>query len=113
MMTLAQALVVAQASDVDGKLLLEILSQSALNSPMIQNKGASVLARNFAPRFFAELMLKDISLLLDAAKPLGCTLPSLEATKALYEKAIKAGLGHEDYSAIIKILEKEANIDIT
>ncbi len=111
MTTLAQALVVARTSGVDATMLLEVLGQSALNSPMIQNKGTSVLARNFAPRFFAELMLKDVSLLLEAAKPLGCSLPALEATRRLYEKAMEAGLGKEDYSAIIKILEKEANLD--
>lgn len=107
---LAQALVVARASGLDPSSLLEVIGQSALNSPMIQSKGAAVLARNFEPRFFAEHMLKDVTLLLDAAKPLGCELPALEATKDLYERALRAGLGREDYSAIVKILEKQANL---
>ena len=109
MVTLAQALAVARAADVNAEILLEVIGQSAFNSPMIQSKGASVLADNFAPRFFAEHMAKDIRLLLEAAAPLGCTLPALEAARDLYEKAVRAGLGKEDYSTIFKILEKKAN----
>jgi len=108
--TLAQALVVARASGLRGETVLEIVGQSAFNSPMIQAKGASILARNFAPRFFAEHMLKDISLLLDSAASLDCHLPALEASKRLYERAVAEGLGQEDYSTLIKILEKEATL---
>lgn len=111
MTTLAQALVVARTSGLEPSLLLEVLSHSALNSPMIQTKGASVLAGNFAPRFFAEHMLKDITLLLEAAHQLGCKLPALEASKHLYEEAVAAGLGKDDYSAILKILENKANLN--
>lgn len=108
--TLAQALVVTRAAGLGGETLLEIVSQSAFSSPMIQAKGASMLGGNFAPRFFAEHMLKDISLLLDSASSLGCHLPALEAARLLYERAVAEGLGKEDYSSVIKILEKEARL---
>jgi len=108
--TLAQALVVARAAGLSGETLLEIVGQSAFSSPMIQAKGASMLAGNFAPRFFAEHMLKDISLLLDSAGSLGCRLPALEAARLLYEEAVAEGLGKEDYSSVIKILEREARL---
>lgn len=110
MTTLAQALVVARASGLKGETVLEIVGQSAFTSPMIQAKGASILAGNFAPRFFAEHMLKDISLLLDSAGSLGCHLPALEAARLLYERAVAEGLGKEDYSTLIKILENEAKL---
>ena len=108
--TLAQALVVARAAGLSGETLLEVVGQSAFNSPMLQAKGASMLARNFAPRFFAEHMLKDISLLLDSATSLGCHLPALEAARLLYEGAVAEGLGKEDYSTLIKILEKGSRL---
>ena len=109
MTTLAQALVVARAAGVKAETLLEVIGQSAMNSPMIQSKGASVVAGNFTPRFFAEHMLKDISLLLEAARPLGCELPALEASRLMYEKTVAQGHGKEDYSAIIRILETGRN----
>jgi 3-hydroxyisobutyrate dehydrogenase len=109
MTTLAQALAVARAAGLNAETLLEVIGQSAMSSPMIQNKGASILAGNFTPRFFAEHMLKDISLLLDAARPLGCELPALEAARLLYEKTVAQGHGKEDYSAIIRTLEKGTN----
>lgn len=45
--TLAQALVSARRANVSQKTLLEIIGQSALNAPMYQTKGQSILEKNF------------------------------------------------------------------
>jgi len=103
--TLTQALVFAQKAEVNPRTLLEVLSHSALNSPMYQTKGASIIDRNFNPRFFLEHMLKDINLMLDAAKDLGAPLPAIEVSQELFARASQMGLGKEDYSAVVKALE--------
>lgn len=103
--TLAQGLVFAEKAEVNPRILLEILSQSALHSPMYQTKGGSTIDRNFAPRFFVEHMLKDINLILSAGRELGAPLPAVEISQELFAQASQAGLGKEDYSAVFKILE--------
>ncbi|HEY4611924.1 MAG TPA: NAD(P)-dependent oxidoreductase [Bacteroidota bacterium] len=103
--TLAQALVFARKADVNPRTLLEVLSQSALHSPMYQAKGASIIDRNFNPRFFLEHMLKDINLMLDAAKEAGAPLPAIEVSQELFAQASQMGFGKEDYSAVVKALE--------
>lgn len=102
--TLAQALVFAKKAGVDQRTLLEIVGQSALNSPMYQSKGASIIEGNFTPRFFLEHMLKDINLMLDAAREAGAPLPAIEAAQELFAQASQKGLGKEDYSAVVKVL---------
>lgn len=111
MSTLGQALVYAKKADVDGETLLDILANSSLNAPMFQTKGKSVLARNFAPRFFVEHMLKDINLLIDAGNEMGLTLPVAETARRLYGEAVASGFAREDYSAVVKVLERGSGVD--
>jgi 3-hydroxyisobutyrate dehydrogenase-like beta-hydroxyacid dehydrogenase len=110
--TLAQALVFAEKANVDPIILLDVLNQSALNAPMYQTKGKSMLDRNFAPRFFVEHMLKDLNLMLQAGKELNVALPSTEVAQRLFSEAADAGFSKEDYSAVIKVLERRAGIEV-
>lgn len=110
--TLAQALVFAEKANVDPYILLDVLNQSALNAPMYQTKGKSMLDRNFAPRFFVEHMLKDLNLMLQAGKELDVALPSTEVAQRLFSEAAEAGYSKEDYSAVIKVLEHRAGIKV-
>ena len=102
--TLAQAIVFAGRAKVPQSTLLDIISYSALNAPMYQTKGKSMIERNFSPRFLTELMLKDINLILDAAKDVGAPLPTIEAAQKLFRKAVRKGYAKEDYSAVLKAL---------
>jgi 3-hydroxyisobutyrate dehydrogenase-like beta-hydroxyacid dehydrogenase len=105
--TLAQALVFAQKANVDPRTLLEVIGQSQLNSPTYQRKGTSILSDNFTPRFFLEHMLKDINLMLDAAKEVGAPLPAIEVAQRLFVEAQREGFGKEDYSAVVKALQPQ------
>jgi len=110
--TLAQALVLAQKADVNPETLLDILSHSSLSAPMYQTKGNSMLDRNFSPRFYVEHMLKDVSLILDAGKQLEVALPGIEAAQKLFAAAAAAGYSHEDYSAVVKVLEQQSGVEV-
>ena len=102
--TLAQGLAYAEKTNIDPRTFLEILGNSALNAPTYQSKGASMVAGNFAPRFFLEHMFKDINIVLDSARESGASLPGAEMARTLYASALEAGLAKEDYSAVIKVL---------
>ena len=110
--TLAQALVLAQKADVNPEILLDILNNSSLSAPMYQTKGNSIIDRNFAPRFYVEHMLKDINLILDAGKNLGVPLPGIEVARSLFSEASETGSVHEDYSAVVKVLERKAGVEV-
>jgi 3-hydroxyisobutyrate dehydrogenase-like beta-hydroxyacid dehydrogenase len=110
--TLAQALVLAQKADVNPETLLDILDHSSLSAPMYQTKGKSILDRNFSPRFFVQHMLKDLNLILDAGKQLQISLPGIEASQKMFAEAAAAGFGREDYSAVVKVLERQAGVEV-
>ena len=104
-MTLGQALIFARKANVDQRVLLDVIGQSQLNSPMYQTKGASILEGNFTPRFYLEHMFKDINLMLDAAAVVGAPLPAIQVAQQLFAEALRTGFGQEDYSAVAKVLE--------
>jgi len=101
--TLSQALMFAQKANVEGVTVLDVLNHSALNTPMYQTKGTSILQNNFAPRFFLENLLKDTNLFRDAARSINASTPIADTVTLLLEQAIAQGFAKEDYSAIAKI----------
>jgi 3-hydroxyisobutyrate dehydrogenase len=102
--TLGQALIFAEKANVDQRMMLDIIGQSQLNSPMYQTKGSSIVQNNYSPRFFLEHMLKDVTLMLDAARDERAPLPTIELAQQLFVEAQSAGYGREDYSAVVKAL---------
>jgi len=106
--TLAEVLGFAQKSSADPRTLLEVFSQSQLNAPTSPRKGTTILSGDFTPHFFLEHMLKDVNLMLDAAKEAGAPLPAMEVAQRLFVDAQSAGYGREDYSAVVKVLQSQA-----
>ncbi|MCS6806408.1 MAG: NAD(P)-dependent oxidoreductase [Acidobacteriota bacterium] len=111
--TLGQGLVLGQKAGIPIETILDVLAASALNSPMYQSKARMIAQRQFSQaNFYVQHMLKDIELILQAARELGVALPSLAAARELFVAAEAAGYSREDYSAAIKVLEEMARTRI-
>jgi 3-hydroxyisobutyrate dehydrogenase-like beta-hydroxyacid dehydrogenase len=110
---LAQGLVFGAKKGIPPSTLLAVLSHSSLNAPMYQTKGTSISKRQFTPaRFLTKHLLKDINLVLEAGKDAGVPLPALEPIRQFYTEAMSMGLGDEDYSAVVKVLEVKAGVEV-
>ncbi len=110
--SLVQALVLGKKAGIDPRTFLEVLSFSQLNAPTLQLKGAAIIERNFSPRFFVEHLLKDITLLVEAAASLGVPVPVIEEIQKLFIEAKNSGWEKEDYCAVVKVLEQKAGIEV-
>jgi 3-hydroxyisobutyrate dehydrogenase/2-hydroxy-3-oxopropionate reductase len=51
---------------------------------------------------------EQLQMVMTAARLMGLNLPAAEAATKVYEQAVNAGLGEEDFSAVIKVLRKQA-----
>jgi len=109
-LTLAQAFVLGRRVGIAPARILEILEASALNAPMYQSKGRTMRDRDFRPNFYARHMLKDVELLLDAARRANVPLPIASVIRELFVAAVARGFGEEDYSAVLKVLEEMAGL---
>lgn len=112
MQTLAESLVYAQSAGIDPRLLLDSISEGALSAPMFQLKGQAILERRFEKAFPIDLVAKDLDLVLQAAEQSGAELPQTRLNLQRYHKCQGLGLGDEDMSALVKVLEQTARIKV-
>jgi glyoxylate/succinic semialdehyde reductase len=111
--TLVQGLSFASKVGIQGSMILDILSNSAMNAPMFQTKGKSIIDRNFTPRFFVENLLKDVNIMIDAAEMISSPVPVALVSRKILENAVAMGLAKEDYIALVKVVEKDAGTIIS
>jgi 3-hydroxyisobutyrate dehydrogenase len=111
-LAMCEALLFAQAGEVDLSKTLEAISAGAAGSWMLSNRGPQILQRDWRPGFTIDLQQKDIRLVLDAADALGVPLPSTALTFQLYRTLQAQGLGSEGNHALIKALEHLAGFEI-
>jgi 3-hydroxyisobutyrate dehydrogenase-like beta-hydroxyacid dehydrogenase len=107
-----EGMVLATKGGVDPKLMLEVLSNSAAKSGLIEFKAPYVLDRNFAPQFSVKWMHKDIGLMLDSAQALKVPLPLTALTRQMFQAAISTGHADEDICSTIKVLEGLAGVEV-
>jgi 3-hydroxyisobutyrate dehydrogenase-like beta-hydroxyacid dehydrogenase len=107
-----ESLVLSTKAGIDPELMLDILSNSAAKSGLIEYKAPFVLRRDFEPNFSTKWMHKDIGLMLESGKELGVPLFLTATTQQLFQNAISNGLGEEDMCSTIKPLEGTAQVEV-
>jgi 3-hydroxyisobutyrate dehydrogenase-like beta-hydroxyacid dehydrogenase len=108
--TMAEALTLGRKAGLDWDLMLDTLASSTLASPWLKAKAALMKRRDFTPTMTARLILKDIDLMLAAARANEVPMPLTALTRQLMQVLVGEGYGEEDYMAAIKLAEKQAGI---
>ena len=99
--SLAEAIHLLEANGVDPQRLIVALENNAARSGVTDLKLPCMLGHDFAPRFSARNMRKDLRLASAAAAPEHRTLT--DTMFSLYEQACQSGLADEDFATIIKV----------
>jgi 3-hydroxyisobutyrate dehydrogenase/2-hydroxy-3-oxopropionate reductase len=105
-----EGMVLAVKGGMDPQLMLEILDNSAAKSGLISYKAPFVLRRDFSANFSTKWMHKDIGLMLESGKDLGVPLFLTGLTQQLFQAAIAAGHGDDDFCSTINVLEQLVGI---
>jgi 3-hydroxyisobutyrate dehydrogenase-like beta-hydroxyacid dehydrogenase len=109
--TLAEALALGQKGGLPWQDLWQVITASAVASPIVQAKAVPLRERDYSPTFTVEQMRKDLGLILGAGRQLGVALPMTQLVDEGQRAAAAAGLGVEDYAAVIKVAERAAGIE--
>ncbi len=107
-----EGMVLATKAGLDPRLMIEILDNSAARSALFAAKAPTVLARDFGTFFSTKWMHKDVGLALESGMEQGVPLPLTSVTEQVFRAALAAGLGEEDFSSIIKVLESWAGVEV-
>ena len=103
---LAEGLAFARALHLDGKQALAIMRESMAYSRIMDTKGEKMLRGNFKPQARLSQHLKDVRLMIAAAKKSGAKLPLSETHRNILIRAEAAGLGQLDNSALIRVISQ-------
>lgn len=99
----AEAMALGLREGVDAAALYEVITHSAGNSWMFENRMAHVLAGDYTPLSAVDIFVKDLGLVLDTARTSKFPLPLASTAHQMFMQASTAGHGREDDSAVIKI----------
>jgi 3-hydroxyisobutyrate dehydrogenase len=99
----AEAMALGLREGIDPQALYEVITHSAGNSWMFENRMAHVLTGDYAPLSTVDIFVKDLGLVLDTAQAATFPLPLSATAHQMFMQASSAGHGREDDSAVIKI----------
>ena len=99
----AEAMALGLREGVDASALYEVITHSAGNSWMFENRMAHVLAGDYTPLSAVDIFVKDLGLVLDTARATKFPLPLASTAHQMFMQASTAGHGREHDSAVIKI----------
>jgi len=99
----AEAMALGLREGVAADALYEVITNSAGNSWMFENRMPHVLAADYTPLSAVDIFVKDLGLVLDTARASKFPLPLSATAHQMFMQASAAGFGREDDSAVIKI----------
>lgn len=101
---LAEGLCFAEQLGFTRRAALDVLMDSKAYSTVMDTKGEKMVNEDFTPQARLSQHLKDVRLMLQAAKARRFKLPLTQVHRQLLEAAEAAGFGALDNSALIKVL---------
>jgi 3-hydroxyisobutyrate dehydrogenase len=97
---LSEALNLATRMGLDGRALVEVISQGAAGSWQMANRHATMLDGEFEHGFAVDWMRKDLAICLDAGREAGVSLPVTALVDQFYAEVQAMGGGRWDTSSL-------------
>ena len=99
----AEAMALGIRAGVAPADLYEVITHSAGNSWMFENRMAHVLAGDYTALSAVDIFVKDLGIVLDTARASKFPLPLASTAHQMFMQASSSGHGREDDAAVIKI----------
>jgi 3-hydroxyisobutyrate dehydrogenase len=113
MVAIAEALVLGVKAGLDPRTIYDVIRASTGTSWGFESRVPRILARDFSPGGTVDISYKDQELETSFAKQLGVPVLLANVSQQVYQMARAAGLNKEDGSAVIKVLERLAGVEVS
>jgi 3-hydroxyisobutyrate dehydrogenase-like beta-hydroxyacid dehydrogenase len=107
---LGEALSLGEKGGLDWQAMWQVISASAVSSPIVKAKAVQLSQRDYTPTFTVPQMVKDMDLMLGEANRLHVPLPQTSLTRQAMMSALANGFVEQDYAAVIKVAELAAGL---
>ncbi len=112
MVAMGELLVFAQKAGADPRKVVEAIRGGAAQCWTLDVKPPRLFSGNRAPGFKAHMQAKDLNIVMETAREYGVPLPSLALDAQLFNAMVQTGLGDQDNSAVIAMIEQLAGIHL-
>ncbi|WP_283178065.1 NAD(P)-dependent oxidoreductase [Gemmobacter sp. 24YEA27] len=106
MQGLSEALAFGSKAGLDGKAVVEVISQGAAGSWQMVNRHQTMLEDRFDFGFAVDWMRKDLNICLETAEEIGASLPVTALVDQFYKDVQLMGGGRNDTSSLIRRLPR-------
>jgi 3-hydroxyisobutyrate dehydrogenase-like beta-hydroxyacid dehydrogenase len=100
---LGEALAFGRKGGLTDAAMLEVITQSAVASPLIGYKKDMIISADYKPQATLNMLMKDLDLLLAAGRT---PLPVASMVRAIYGAAADRGLGEKDFFVLVQEAER-------
>jgi 2-hydroxy-3-oxopropionate reductase len=108
----SEALVLAARAGVDPARVREALLGGFARSRVLELHGRRMLDRDFQPGGKIRHQIKDLQIILDAARAYGAPLPATSLVHELYGALMANGKGDLDHAALVMVIEMLAGGEV-
>ncbi len=109
---MAEALTFGMTQGVAPERFLDVISQCAGTSWMLENRAPHVIAGDYAPHSQVDIWPKDLGIVLDIARSAKFGAPLTAAALQQFLAASGSGLGREDDAAVAKVYARNAGLTL-
>jgi 3-hydroxyisobutyrate dehydrogenase-like beta-hydroxyacid dehydrogenase len=108
--SMAEALTLGRKAGLDWATMLDTLAESTIASPWLKAKARLLRERDFTPTMTTALIMKDMDLVLAAAREHGVPMPLAATTRQLLQVLVGEGYATADYLSSVKVAERQAGL---
>ena len=110
MLALSEGILLAEKSGISREVAVEVLTNSAIASPMVKYRGPFVLKLPAEAWFNVNMMQKDMLLALDLGRALDVPMPTTAITNEFLTAARGMGLVQEDFAVLFDVLANMSGV---
>jgi 3-hydroxyisobutyrate dehydrogenase-like beta-hydroxyacid dehydrogenase len=110
MLAFSEAVLLAEKSGIARQTAVDVLTHSAIASPMVQYRGPFVLKLPETAWFDVNMMQKDMLLALELGRQMDVPLPTAAVANEMLTSARAIGLVHEDFAVMFDALAKMSGV---
>src|SRR5260370_37785469 len=105
----SEALVLGSKAGVDPAKIMQVLNGGLAANRVIELRGSSMLAHDFAPGGRIKTHHKDMSIILELGRMYGVSLPVSAQVDQMFASLVTRGRGDLDHTALLTYLEDLAD----
>ena len=110
MLSFSEGVLLAEKSGIARETAVEVMTHSAIASPMIQYRGPFVLRQPDEAWFDVNMMQKDLLLAMDLGRQLDVPLPTTAISNEFLTAARGMGMAKKDFAVVFDVLARISGV---